>query len=64
MKRFALIVKYITGKCVYLTDKPDVVSATQEFQDNMIKIYGNDKSSMMPTIQSVELIPIYYEKQL
>lgn len=61
-KRFALIVRYECGQCVYLTDTMDLDKALTEFREVQKK---KCKDSMMfkdfnlPIITSAEIMLIY-----
>lgn len=61
-KRFALIVRYECGQCVYLTDKMDLEEALTEFRKVQSEKF---QSSMMfkdfglPVITSAEITLIY-----
>ena len=60
-KKFALIIQYLSGKVVMLTQKPDLIEALKEFIDFQRNKMGWDKSFPLPEIKSAELIPVLYE---
>lgn len=61
-KRFALIVRYECGQCVYLTDTFELDAALKEFRD-LQKSRCKDslmfKDFNLPVITSAEIIPLY-----
>lgn len=61
LKQFILLVEYETGSTTMLTNKADLVDAVNEFKQELHKIYGDDKSNMIPHITSAKLLPIMYK---
>ena len=61
-KRFALIVRYECGQCVYLTNTFDLDVALKEFRDiQKRKCEGSlmFKDFNLPVITSAEILPLY-----
>ena len=61
LKQFILLVEYETGSTTMLTNKVDLVDAVNEFKPDLYKMYGDDKSNMIPHIISAKLLPIMYK---
>lgn len=60
--KFALIVEYITGKAVMLTDVYDLKLALEKFYKELEKAfpYTNYKDFSLPAVTSCELVPVKY----
>ena len=61
-KRFALVVKYECGQCVFLTDTMDLSKAIAELREEQKLKYKDStmfKDFTLPMITSAEIIPVY-----
>jgi hypothetical protein len=63
MKRFVLRVRYGTGTLNVLTDKPDLISALEEFREEYKKSLPDTKMYGLPDIIEGELLPLAYYRE-
>lgn len=59
--KFALVIKYGTGKAVMLTDTPDIKKAIENFETEYKRGMPDTKDYGMPTITKAELLPVMYD---
>lgn len=60
-KRFALVVRYECGSCVFLTNTFDLEKALAEFREVQEKRFASNlkyKSFSLPTVISAELLNV------
>ena len=60
-KRFALVIEYTCGKCVFLTDSFDIEKALKEFREEQEKKFKgslNFKDFTVPPVISAEILPL------
>lgn len=62
MKKFVLIVQYLSGEIAILVNTPDLVEALNIFQDKLNEQgFNTDKSCPMPEIKLAKIIPVMHE---
>lgn len=61
MNKFCLIVKYETGECAYITEKPDLLEALREYQMKLELAHSDQcfKCYALPEIKEAKLVKIY-----
>lgn len=65
MKRFTLIVEYVSGTMAMLVDDPDLSKALKLFEEARLKQFSESnrqfKDFELPQIISARIVPLMYE---
>ena len=61
VNKFCLIVKYETGECAYITDKPDLLEALREYTTKLELAHTDQcfKCYSLPEIKEARLVKVY-----
>ena len=61
MKKYVLIIQYLSGEIAVLTNHNDLNTALNKFIETKYKQLMRDKSAPLPEIISAKVVPLMYD---